>query len=163
MSVVKTLKPSKCTDLTLHQATSPHIPLTPNVLRKGSPNPSRRYCTCTVTINLKLEHCLLVQVSGYVNFKTNLFNSCFPFKYLPRVDDVLSLSEFSNSLIIYRDNYKGYQYHEGGLEMQSNYQKFGELYAASHWIPSRIINDLRSHVKHSKQCFIWFPNKSKLI
>ena len=30
-------------------------------------------------------------------------------------------------------------------------------------ISPRIINDLRSYIKHSKECFLLFPNTSKLV
>ena len=38
--------------------------------------------------------------------------------------------------------------------------KFGELLL---WISLRIINVLRSYIKHSKECFIRYPNTSKLV
>ena len=38
--------------------------------------------------------------------------------------------------------------------------KFGELLL---WISHRIINALRSYVKHSKECFIRYQNTSKLV
>ena len=38
--------------------------------------------------------------------------------------------------------------------------KFGELLL---WFSPRIINGLRSYIKHSKGCFIWYPNTLKLV
>ena len=38
--------------------------------------------------------------------------------------------------------------------------KFGELL---HWISPRIINILKSYIKHSKWCFITYQNASKLV
>ena len=38
--------------------------------------------------------------------------------------------------------------------------KFGELLLR---ISPRIINGLRSYIKHSKECFVEFPNTSKLV
>ena len=38
--------------------------------------------------------------------------------------------------------------------------KFGELLL---WFSPRIINALRSYIKHSKECFIRYPNTSKLV
>ena len=38
--------------------------------------------------------------------------------------------------------------------------KFGELLL---WVSLRTINALRSYVKHSKECFIRYPNTSKLV
>ena len=38
--------------------------------------------------------------------------------------------------------------------------KFGELLLS---ISPRIIDGLKSYIKHSKECFIWFPNTSKLV
>ena len=38
--------------------------------------------------------------------------------------------------------------------------KFCELLL---WIPPRIINALRSYIKHSKYCLIRYPNTSKLV
>ena len=38
--------------------------------------------------------------------------------------------------------------------------KFGEVLL---WFSPRIINALRSYIKHSKECFIRYPNTSKLV
>ena len=38
--------------------------------------------------------------------------------------------------------------------------KFGELWLR---ISPRIINSLRSYIKHSKECFLLFPNTSRLV
>ena len=38
--------------------------------------------------------------------------------------------------------------------------KFGKLLL---WIAQRIIDALRSYIKHSKKCFIRYPNTSKLV
>ena len=38
--------------------------------------------------------------------------------------------------------------------------KSGELLL---WFSPRIINGLRSYIKHSKGCFIWYPNTLKLV
>ena len=38
--------------------------------------------------------------------------------------------------------------------------KFSELLL---WFSPRIINVLRSYIKHSKECFITYPNTSKLV
>ena len=41
-----------------------------------------------------------------------------------------------------------------------NYHKIQWTFA---WFSQRIINALRSYMKHSKECFIWYPNTSKLV
>ena len=38
--------------------------------------------------------------------------------------------------------------------------KFGELLL---WFSPRIINALRSYIKHQEECFIRYPNTSKLV
>ena len=38
--------------------------------------------------------------------------------------------------------------------------KFGEVFL---WLSPRIINALRSYIKHSKECFIRYPNTSNLV
>ena len=50
---------------------------------------------------------------------------------------------------------KANHYCEGGLEI-----KFCELLLR---ISPRIINSLRSYIKHWKECFLLFPNTSKLV
>ena len=52
---------------------------------------------------------------------------------------------------------KGNHYRGGGLKIII---KFCELLLR---ISPRIINSLRSYIKHSKECFLRFPNTSKLV
>ena len=56
---------------------------------------------------------------------------------------------------------KGNHYRGGGLEnVILIIIKFCELLLR---ITPRIINSLRSYIKHSKECFLLFPNTSKLV
>ena len=59
----------------------------------------------------------------------------------------------------WREN-KGNHYREGGLDMWSWLSKFGELLL---WICLKIINALRSYIKHSIECFIRYRKTSKLV
>ena len=64
---------------------------------------------------------------------------------------------FSNSLIIHQAKTKKITTVEEVWKCDLNYL---ELLL---WISPRIINSLRSYIKHSKECFLLFPNTSKLV
>ena len=66
---------------------------------------------------------------------------------------------FSNSLIIHEDKTKEITAVKAVWICDPNYHKIRKSFAL---IFARIINALRSYIKHSKECFIRYPNTSKL-
>ena len=66
--------------------------------------------------------------------------------------------KFSNSLIIHEEKTKEIRMFNGYVILIII--KFGELLLL---ISLRIINALRSYIKHSKECFVRYPNTSKSV
>ena len=67
---------------------------------------------------------------------------------------------FPNSLIIHEEKTKEITtVKEVGI-CDPNYHKIREVLL---WFSPRIINALRSYIKHLKECFIRYPNTSKMV
>ena len=67
---------------------------------------------------------------------------------------------FSNSLIIHEEKTKEITTVKEVWICDPNYHKIREVLL---WFSPRIINALRSYIKHSKECFIRYPNTKKLV
>ena len=71
-----------------------------------------------------------------------------------------SITKLLKRLIIHQTKTKEIATVEEVWKCDLNYHKICELLLR---IYPRIINSLRSYIKHSKECFLLFPNTSKLV